>query len=652
VSVRVIASGFQPNAQIKFTGSGADINGTNVIVVSPNILTATVDLTNATPGVRTVVVTNPDHSTVTLSNAFTIQQGGAANVQIQKIGNPPVDGRNETFYITVSNTGTVDSGSTSFTELMEPWFTFVSADPPTTSQLPVGYPYGQDYNGYLVWTLPNIPAGQSVTAAYTVKLPPQTPDGASVEGTVCEGVVKPYCEAIEVTEILLVVPATCTEELLTGPAAPIICWATVGATVQTWASCERTLGYLCSTFVAFLRKSADPNDLTGPPGYGTQMWIAAPQQMPYALSFNNSPSATNPATNVYLTDTFDPTTLDLSTLTVGAITFGSFGYSPPSIPLASQPFSHDIDLRPAQDLLVRVTGSLDPATHQVTVNLLSLDPATGLTPTDPTVGFLAPGEGGGVQFTVAPKGGLTTGTQISDQGTVVFDSNPPMSTAVWTNTLDNTPPTSRVSGLPAKEACADFNVGWSSNDIGAGVQSLTVYVSDNGANFAPWLTYTTLASSVFQGQVGHTYGFYSIATDLVANIEPSKSAPEASTKVASGNSCGPPNLSGTASVNSYSQGVLSLNVQLSDIGTADAVNVMISQLTFRTLSGSGNVTLSSPKLPIGVGNIPVNNSTPVTLNLSVPATVKKFSITESGTMQDSAGKKYNYSIGQNVITGN
>ena len=173
-----------------------------------------------------------------------------------------------------------------------------------------------------------------------------------------------------------------------------------------------------------------------------------------------------------------------------------------------------------------------------------------------------------------------------------------MNTNIWANTLDNSPPTSKVSPLPGTESCADFQVGWSGNDVGSGVQNFTVYVSDNGANFVPWLTKTTMASSVFQGQVGHTYSFYSIATDLVANVEPGKSRAEASTQVTANNSCGPPNLSGSASVNSYSQGILSLNVQLSDIGTADALNVMINQLTFRTLSGSGKVTLASPTLPI------------------------------------------------------
>src|SRR5208283_2655907 len=53
----------------------------------------------------------------------------------------------------------------------------------------------------------------------------------------------------------------------------------------------------------------------------------------------------------------------------------------------------------------------------------SLDPVTGLPPTDPSVGFLHPGEGGGVVFAAKPKPAVVTGTQVSDQAAVQFDAN-------------------------------------------------------------------------------------------------------------------------------------------------------------------------------------------------------------------------------------
>jgi hypothetical protein len=44
-------------------------------------------------------------------------------------------------------------------------------------------------------------------------------------------------------------------------------------------------------------------------------------------------------------------------------------------------------------------------------------------------------------------------------------------------------------------------------------------------------TNTTARSATFTGQAGHRYAFYSIARDLVGNVQPAKSAAEASTQV-------------------------------------------------------------------------------------------------------------------------
>jgi len=67
--------------------------------------------------------------------------------------------------------------------------------------------------------------------------------------------------------------------------------------------------------------------------------------------------------------------------------------------------------------------------------------------------------------------------------------------------------------------------------VGSGIQGFTIYVSDNGGPFSAFQTNTTATSATFTGQVGHTYGFYSIATDLVGNVEGPKSNAEATTTV-------------------------------------------------------------------------------------------------------------------------
>jgi hypothetical protein len=167
-------------------------------------------------------------------------------------------------------------------------------------------------------------------------------------------------------------------------------------------------------------------------------------------------------------------------------------------------------------------ASLNIATRVLTWTFQSLDPSTNQPPTDPLAGFLPPGAEGSVFLTVMPKASVTTGTVIQNTATVVFDVNPPINTPTWSNTIDNTKPTSHVNSLPATETSTTFSVSWTASDVGAGVQDTTVYVSDNGGPFTPWQQNVTTTSALFTGSVGHTYGFYSIARDLVGNVESSK----------------------------------------------------------------------------------------------------------------------------------
>src|SRR5215472_9686894 len=82
-------------------------------------------------------------------------------------------------------------------------------------------------------------------------------------------------------------------------------------------------------------------------------------------------------------------------------------------------------------------------------------------------------------------------------------------------------------------------VQWIGTDVGSGIQDFTIYVSDNGGPFTPFQTNATATSATFTGQIGHTYGFYSIARDLVGNVEPAKTAAEATTQATVG---GAPNI--------------------------------------------------------------------------------------------------------------
>ena len=90
---------------------------------------------------------------------------------------------------------------------------------------------------------------------------------------------------------------------------------------------------------------------------------------------------------------------------------------------------------------------------------------------------------------------------------------------------------SHVTALPATATTPNFSVQWSGTDATSGLANYTIYVSNNGGPFAPWLSNVTSTQAYYTGSLLHTYGFYSIATDNAGNVENPKTAAEATTHV-------------------------------------------------------------------------------------------------------------------------
>jgi hypothetical protein len=76
-----------------------------------------------------------------------------------------------------------------------------------------------------------------------------------------------------------------------------------------------------------------------------------------------------------------------------------------------------------------------------------------------------------------------------------------------------------------------FTVSWGGSSPVSSVVSFDVFVSDNGGPFTPFLTATRATSAPFTGVPGHTYGFFSIATDAAGNKEPMKTSADVVTVV-------------------------------------------------------------------------------------------------------------------------
>lgn len=97
---------------------------------------------------------------------------------------------------------------------------------------------------------------------------------------------------------------------------------------------------------------------------------------------------------------------------------------------------------------------------------------------------------------------------------------------------DSTPPTSSVSALAASSSTA-IPVTWHGADDagGTGIAYYDIYVAVDGGAFQPWLTKTTDSGALYPGQVGSSYAFYSVATDLAGNHEAAHASPDATTIV-------------------------------------------------------------------------------------------------------------------------
>jgi hypothetical protein len=253
-----------------------------------------------------------------------------------------------------------------------------------------------------------------------------------------------------------------------------------------------------------------------------------------------------------------------------------------------------VDLRPTQHLIINVDISLNPVSRTLSWLLTAIDPTTGLAPSDPLVGVLPPGVEGSVTYSVKSAPTAVSGTIVANQASIVFDTLASMTTPAWKNTIDNTPPTSSVRSLPSVEPPTGFMVAWSGTDVGAGIQNFTIFVSDNGGPFTAWLTSTAATSATFTGRLGHTYAFYSIARDLVGNVEAAKTSAETTTLVASGPQCAS-DVSGSTSVtrSGYSYSVVKKSYAQTVTLTNTSSAAMTGPISLVLDNLSSNATLSN-----------------------------------------------------------
>jgi hypothetical protein len=272
--------------------------------------------------------------------------------------------------------------------------------------------------------------------------------------------------------------------------------------------------------------SYDPNDILGPEGYGDAKWIPADTTLDYMIRFENDEElATAAAQRVTIDQTLDEH-LDIRTFRLGSFGFGDHIFE---VPENRSFYQSRMDLVDELGLFVDFFAGINIVTGEAFWIFQSIDPQTGAPPTDALAGFLPPnveeGEGEGfVTYNIRPRLTVETGDVVDAEARIIFDDNDPIDTPPIFNTLDAGKPTSAVDPLPERILGNEVVLTWSGSDDegGSGLHSADLYVSVDDSPFVLVEPDLTESTYVFNGLMGHTYGFYTLARDNAGNREAAK----------------------------------------------------------------------------------------------------------------------------------
>ncbi len=308
------------------------------------------------------------------------------------------------------------------------------------------------------------------------------------------------------------------------------CTATAGTSVNVWIKdCDSADEWEVPVIA-----SSDPNDITGPIGYGEPHFVNTTDPMHYLVRFENDPIfATAAARKVIVTVPLHPRTT-LFTFKLGDFGFGDFIFS---VPENSTFYTTRLDVSDSLGVAVDVTAGINIANREAFWIFNSVDPVTGLEPADATLGFLPVNDSirhlgeGFVNFSIQPASGLQTGDSISKQAVIVFDINEEIPTNIWTNLVDAVSPTSQVDSLPAHSGSTTIPIRFSGTDDmgGSGIATYSLYYSRDNGPFTFYREFSTDTNAYFTGDPNVSYSFFSLAKDNVGNLEAMKQLPEAVT---------------------------------------------------------------------------------------------------------------------------
>ncbi|MBI1226855.1 MAG: hypothetical protein GC192_16605 [Bacteroidetes bacterium] len=267
--------------------------------------------------------------------------------------------------------------------------------------------------------------------------------------------------------------------------------------------------------------SQDPNDIIPPDAVGPEGWIRKDQLLPFVVHFENLSTATAPAARVEVTLQFG------STEDLTAFELGDFGFGPvyQTMQQGLQQYSKLLHTGAQVGVNVQVDMQLLPALKQVSYVFQSIDTLTGQPTNDPMAGFLPPNDantGSGqafMNFTIRPKPSSHTFETIEPTVSIVFDGQDPIPTPMVLLTVDADAPISTVSPTVTAPDAHHLLLHWSGTDIGSGLKNYTLFTSEDGGDYKPWLVEVDTTAGLLPATLGKTYRILIIARDSVNNVE-------------------------------------------------------------------------------------------------------------------------------------
>jgi hypothetical protein len=276
---------------------------------------------------------------------------------------------------------------------------------------------------------------------------------------------------------------------------------------------------VCSQVV----EPCDPNEIRGPWGYGDEQFIAQSERVNYTILFENEPEfATSPAQGVRIEVPISENANPLS------VRLGSFGFADYifEVPSNQASYNQRIDLSQEEGYFLDVVAGLDISNNRVFWLFETIDPATGFTPNDPFVGFLAVNDSTGVgegfaEFSIIAHEGTATGDTMAHFADIYFDLNPPITTNTHFNTIDAFPPTTFIEPLPEVSDNTMIKLQIQSTDDpgGSGVGYTELYLSQNENDFM-LIARDKFSEYLIEAETCDSLTFFARGVDNTGNTEP------------------------------------------------------------------------------------------------------------------------------------